>query len=68
RPRKEPKEGRPNQHEIPSLRIIGSAKKAARSLPRYPFSETPIRLFLVSACFKGGFKPYATSRDKDSDF
>ncbi|MFC7421650.1 hypothetical protein ACFQNF_17450, partial [Iodobacter arcticus] len=50
------KEGRPDQHEGPSLRIIGSAKKAARSLPRYPFSETPSRLFLASACFKGTLK------------
>ncbi|PHU99769.1 hypothetical protein CSQ88_20780 [Iodobacter sp. BJB302] len=53
-----PKKATPRNTKSPALRTIGSAAGGIGSLPR-SLAETPPRLFLAPACFKGIFKPYA---------
>jgi hypothetical protein len=59
-PRNEAKEGDPTKHEGPCAadNRVGGGRDwlVPRSL-----AETPPRLFLASACFKGTLKPYAES-------
>jgi hypothetical protein len=55
-----PKKATPRNTKAPPLRTIESAAGGIRSLPR-SLAETPARLFLAPACFKGIFKPYAKS-------
>jgi hypothetical protein len=57
-PRNEAKEGDPTKHESPCAadNRVGGGRDwlVPRSL-----AETPPRLFLAPACFKGRFKPHA---------
>jgi len=58
-PRNEAKEGDPGQHETPHC---GQSRRRLRdSLRSNILAETPPRLFLASACFKGTLKPRAKS-------
>ncbi|AMC35070.1 hypothetical protein VN23_10845 [Janthinobacterium sp. B9-8] len=59
-PRNEAKEGDPTKHESPCAADNRVGGRRDWLVPR-SLAETPPRLFLAPACFKGIFKPYAKS-------
>jgi hypothetical protein len=59
-PRNEAKEGDPTKHESPYAADNRGGGRRDWLVPR-SLAETPPRLFLAPACFKGIFKPYAKS-------
>ncbi len=61
-------ERRPPHETRRPLRCGQSSRRLRDSLRSNILAETPPRLFLAPACFKGGFKPRATRCDTSSNF